>query len=201
VFFAVALAAAAADVLDGRDATVRRSLGVAGDRLEPILGWALFLTTVNLVLQALRNRGGIFGGIVGAIGGVAWNLVSFLVVPILALEGLGASDALARSGQIFRERWGDQVVGQVSISGIFLLFGAIPALALGALGVVSGSRGIMVMLIGLAVVLLIAASVMAAAARAVFSVALYRFAVGRGRILPFSEGDLSRAVAPRSRLL
>ncbi|MGL6279286.1 MAG: hypothetical protein ACRC50_06985, partial [Gaiella sp.] len=42
-FFAVALAAAAADVLDGRDATVGGALGVAWACLPAIAGWAAVL--------------------------------------------------------------------------------------------------------------------------------------------------------------
>lgn len=201
VFFAVALAVAGADVLDGRDATVGRSLSVASGRLGPILGWALILTTVNIVLQAIRERAGILGQIVAGLGGVAWGLVTFLVIPIVALEGLSARDALTRSGQIFRERWGDQIVGQVSISGVFFVCGFLPAIGLGALGLASGSTGLAVALIAIAAVVVIVTAILAAAARAVFSVALYRFATGAGSRGPFSDGALQQAVRPRRRLL
>ena len=62
-YFAVALAAASADVLDGRDATVRGGMAVASRLTGPIAGWALVLTTVNLILQALRERAGILGNL------------------------------------------------------------------------------------------------------------------------------------------
>ena len=50
-YFAVALAAAAADVLDGRDGTVRGWMAAASRVTGSIAGWALVLTTVNLALQ------------------------------------------------------------------------------------------------------------------------------------------------------
>ena len=56
-YFSVALAAASAEVLDGRDATVGGGTAVASQRLGAIAGWALVLTTVNLVIQALRRAG------------------------------------------------------------------------------------------------------------------------------------------------
>jgi len=199
VFFAVALATAAADVLDGRDATVGRSLSVASGKLGPILGWALILTTVNIVLQVITERAGLVGAIAGRFLGVAWSLATFLVVPIVALEGLGAGDALKRSGGIFRQRWGSQIVGQVSISGLFFICGVIPGIALGALGVASGSRGLAIGMVAAGAVVVIASMILAAAARAVFSVALYRFATGAGAPAPFSGNDLEQVVRQRRR--
>lgn len=70
-YFAVALAAAAAEVLDGRDATVRGGMAVASRMTGPIAGWTLVLTTVNLVLQALRERTGILGNLLLGAASVA----------------------------------------------------------------------------------------------------------------------------------
>lgn len=197
VFFGVALAAAAADVLDGKDATVGKSVAVARTRLRAILGWALVLLTVNLVLQMLRERGGLIGQIIAGIGGVAWGLVTFLVVPILALEGLGPRAALSRSGGLFRERWGEQVVGTASITAVFFVVGFLPAAALAAIGIHSGRAVVAVPLVAIAVVIGIGAIVLGAAARSVFSVALYRFAAGSGSTGPFSTGDLQQSVSSR----
>jgi hypothetical protein len=196
-YFAVALAAASADVLDGRDATVRRSTAVASGVLGPIAGWALVLTTVNLVLQVLRERAGILGNILLGAATVAWGLATFLVVPILALEGLGPRAALERSASLFRQRWGEQLVGTASIGLLFALLGTVPALLLAFLGLASGSTVVAVSLIVVAVIVAVAAAVLGSAARAVFAVALYRYASGSGATGPFTTYDLERAVARR----
>jgi len=197
-YFAVALAAASADVLDGRDATVRRGLSVASRNVGAILGWALVLTTVNLVIQALRERAGFLGNLVLGAVAVAWGLATFLVVPLIALEGLGPLDALRRSGTLFREKWGEQLVGTASIGLLFALLGIVPAFVLGFLGLASGSTVVAVILIVAAVLVVVAASVLGSAARSVFSVALYRYAAGLGATGPFTESDLESAVARRT---
>ena len=193
-YFAVALAAAAADVLDGRDATVRGGIAVAGRNVGAILGWALVLTTVNLVLQALRERAGLLGTLLLGAAAVAWGLATLLVVPILALEGLGPLAALQRSTSLFREKWGEQLAGTASIGLIFTLLGVVPAALLGLLGMASGSTALAIVLIGLAVLIAVAAGVLGSAARAVFAVALYRYAAGTGATGPFTRHDLDRAV-------
>jgi len=194
-YFAVALAVAAADVLDGRDATVGGGTAVASQRLGAIAGWALVLTTVNLVIQLLRSRAGILGSLLLGAATVAWGLATFLVVPIVALEGLGPLAALERSTSLFRQKWGEQLVGTASIGVLFALLGTLPAVALVFLGFASGSETLAVSLIVVGVLLAVAAGVLGSAARAVFSVALYRYASGRGPTGPFTEQDLETAVA------
>ena len=136
-YFAVALAAAASEVLDGRDATVRGGMAVASRCVGAILGWALLLTTVNLVLQALRDRAGLLGNLLLGAAAVAWGLATLLVVPILALEGLGPLAALSRSTALFREKWGEQLAGAASIGVLFTVLGVVPAAVLMALGFAS----------------------------------------------------------------
>jgi Family of unknown function (DUF6159) len=139
-YFAVALAAAAAEVLDGRDATVRGGMAVASRCVGAILGWALVLTTVNLVLQALRDRAGLLGNLLLGAAAVGWGLATLLVVPILALEGLGPFAALTRSTALFREKWGEQLAGAASIGVLFTVLGVVPAVVLMSLGFASGSN-------------------------------------------------------------
>lgn len=194
-YFAVAVAAAAAEVLDGRDATVRSGLAISAQRVGPIAGWALVLTTVNLLLQALRERTGPLGAILLGAASVAWGLATFLVVPIVALEGLGPLSALERSTSLFRQRWGEQLVGTASIGLLFALLGIVPAAVLVALGIGSGSEELTIALLVVAVVIVAASSVLGSAARAVFSVALYRYASGVGGTGPFTTAELESAVA------
>jgi hypothetical protein len=196
-YFAVALAAAAADVLDGRDATVRGGMAVASRLTGPIAGWALVLTTVNLVLQVLRERAGILGSLLLGAASVAWSLATLLVVPILALEGLGPLQALDRSSSLFRATWGEQLVGTASIGILFAVFGTVPAIALVFLGLASGSTAVAVACVVVGILVAVAAGVLGSAARSVFAVALYRYAAGAGPTGPFTTADLERAVARR----
>lgn len=197
-YFAVALAAAAAHVLDGRDATVRGGTAVASQHLGAIAGWALVLTTVNLVLQALRGRAGILGSVLLGAAAVAWSVATFLVVPVVALEGLGPLAALERSSSLFRQRWGEQLVGTASIGALFAVLGTLPAIVLVFAGLASGSTVLGLTLVVVGVVLAVIAGILGSAARGVFAVALYRYASGSGGTGPFTEAELATAVARRA---
>ncbi|MGE0027314.1 MAG: DUF6159 family protein [Thermoleophilia bacterium] len=197
VFFNVALAAAAAQVLDGHDATVASGVAVAKTRLPAISGWAGMVASVNVVIRALQERTGPLGDLL--LGGIAiaWNLVTFLAIPVIALEGLGPIDTLKRSASIFRERWGEQVTGQVSIGAVIALASVIPAALLVAIGVLIGGTVAIGIFVGLAVIIVVVAGILSTALTQIFAVALYRYATGRGATGAFTEATLANAIGPR----
>ena len=58
---------------------------------------------------------------------MAWSLVTFLAVPVIAIEGTGPFETLKRSASLFRERWGQQITGNIAIGGAVFLLGVLPA--------------------------------------------------------------------------
>ncbi len=47
-----------------------------------LFGYALIAATVGMILKAIEERAGFIGRIVIALIGAAWNVATFLVVPI-----------------------------------------------------------------------------------------------------------------------
>ena len=70
-----------------------------------IAAWAIVSVVVSLALSVLRDRAGALGNVTASIGGAMWSLVTFLVVPVLAFEGIGPIAAMKRSASLFRQRW------------------------------------------------------------------------------------------------
>lgn len=173
----------------GRDEQRKRGGGIR----VVILGWALVLTTVNLAIQLLR-RGGLVGEILSGVADVAWSVATFLVIPILALEGLGPIDAIKRSAALFRQRWGEQLVGRAWIGGIFFLAGILPAVLLVILGVATGSKAIGIALVVIGVIIGVAGIVLGQTVSSVFAVVLYRYAAGEGGMGPFFPEELHSVV-------
>ena len=125
--------------------------------------------------------------------------MTFLVVPVIALEGPGPVAALKRSGSLFRQKWGQQVTGIVAIGGLVALCTVLPAIALGALGIAAFSGGGAaagggVALIVVAAVLLIAGAIVSSALRGIFGVVLFRFTSNGEVVGGFQTADLESAV-------
>ena len=88
----------------------------------------------------------------------------------------------------------DLLAGAASIGVLFTVLGVVPAAVLMALGFASGSNVVAIALLVVAVLVAVVAGVLGSAARAVFAVALYRYAAGAGATGPFAERDLEGAV-------
>jgi Family of unknown function (DUF6159) len=176
VFFNAALVHAADRHLAGEPVPLGDALKAAGARSYVLLPWALVSATVSIVLRALEERFGIVGQIVGAVAGLAWSVVTFLVLPILVIEGIGPIAAVKRSGELFKRTWGENLMTNAGIglvSFLAMLAGAIP---LALLIVVGGPVGV----VGIAALVLwvILVSLVSATLTGILQVALYRFATG-----------------------
>lgn len=195
-YFSVGLAAAANQIFGGKDATVADGLAVARSRFPEICGWAALSTAVGLVIGLLENQGGIFGQIAARLVGLAWALVTFMAVPVLAIEGTGPFQTLKRSGAIFKEKWGQQITGNIAIGGAVTLIGVLPAALLIAAGFLlwptSGAVAVVLILIG--AVIMCVAVLISKALSGVFGVALYRYAVDGEAVGGFTQDELESAV-------
>jgi hypothetical protein len=135
MFFNTALAGAALKRLRGGEATMADGWAVAGRNASAILGYSLISATVGVLLYVISEKFEFVGRIVASLLGAAWSIVTFLVVPVIAAEGIGPVDAIKRSGALLRQTWGEQIIGGVGVGAFtfVLLLGALVPLGLGML--------------------------------------------------------------------
>ena len=176
-------------------------MAAARGKIPAIAGWAALSALVGTAFAALRQGGSLGEVIIGSLGAAAWGLITFLAVPVIAIEGLGPIATLKRSARLFKERWAGQVTGNIAIGGIVAIAGVLPAILLigvgaylwisddGAGGLAAGGALIIVGAALLAVSMLIVQAM-----RGVFGVALYRFASNGEVTTGFTQADLESAV-------
>jgi len=194
-YFSVGLAAAANMVFQGQQATVADGLAVSRSRFSQIAGWAAVSATIGIALSALENQGAI-GQIAGRLLAVGWSLITFLAVPVIALEGTGPFETLKRSASLFRSRWGAQVTGNIAIGGAVFLFGVLPSGLLIFAGFLiwasasfAGALLLVIGVIGLAISMLVSSAL-----SNIFGVALYRYALDGEALGGFTAEELESAV-------
>lgn len=175
VFFNGALVGAAHDRMTGGDPTVSSAISTATSRLGGLVPWALITATVGLILQAIRERSGALGNIVTSIAGAAWEVVTFLVIPSIIIDNLGAVEGVKRSGQLLKTTWGENIAARVGF-GLVGFVAALPLLLIVGLLVASGSTVLTVVGIAIAVVGFALISVVMTALNAIFQTALYMYA-------------------------
>jgi hypothetical protein len=178
IFFNAALISQADVALrgDGGVPGVGAGLAAAGRRWPALLGWAGVTATVSLVLRTLEERLGFLGQIVGSLVGMAWRVTTFLVLPVVLLEGTGVRDGVKRSVELFRRTWGENVAGTAGIGLVgFLLTLAGYAVFLGA-GFLLGGTATVFVCVGLAIVWTLLVAVFVTTLSGIYQTALYRYA-------------------------
>jgi hypothetical protein len=175
IFFQAAVVAGATERMRGGDPTVGSALGAAARRLGAILMWAVVAATVGVAIRAVQDRLGFIGKILAGLFGVAWSLATFFVVPVLVLEERSIPDSFRRSVSVFRQTWGETVVGGTTLgaAGVCAWFTLIAIT--GLLAMVIGVAAVAVFALG-AVFLMIFFS----ALQGVYVASLYRFATDGG---------------------
>ncbi len=178
VYFQAALVVIVNAMMEGRAVSLGDALRTATSRLPQILLWAVIAATVGTVLRMLGERG-VAGAVVRLIGGLAWAVASFFVVPILVVEQVSPFDALRRSTSLISHTWGKALragirFGLVQV-GVLL---AIAACFIAGVMLWSVSAALGALVLVASVVATIAASVVFATLAQTLNTVLYRYAAG-----------------------
>ncbi|NBC17800.1 MAG: hypothetical protein GVY18_10850 [Bacteroidetes bacterium] len=190
-FFNVALIGTAVLHMIGQPVTVGEGFRIAGRRVPQIAGWAVMQAAVGVLLQVLEDRSGSKGGrMIADLAGVAWSIVTFMVVPVLVVEHRGPVDALKESAKILKETWGRQLAGNMSFAAvegvlIFVLGGAVVLL-----GVLIGGMAAIVTSLVVAGILAVMILIVVTALRSIFQGALYLYARHGRHISAFTRREL-----------
>jgi hypothetical protein len=179
IFANSALVGAAMIRLDGGDPTVSDGFRIATRHVGNILGYAVISATVGIILRAISERGGIIGQIVTSLVGFAWGVATFLVVPVLVVEGVGPMEGVKRSANLLKHTWGEQIVGNFGIGSVFgLLFFLLIFVGVGAIALVAatGSVALIVTMALLVVAAIMLLAMVNGALSGIYTAAVYRYA-------------------------
>jgi hypothetical protein len=188
IFFQAAVVAGATERLRGGDPTIASALSAAARRAVPILMWAVIAATVGVVIRMIHERLGFVGRIVTAFAGAAWSLATFFVVPVLVLEDRSVRESFTRSVRVFRQAWGETVVGGTTL-GAASMCASLTLIAFAGLAAwVAGPVALGVLAVGA-----VCLSVFFSALHGIYVASLYRYAT-EGQVPP----GLDRALLDRA---
>ena len=199
LFFNAAVVAGANERLAGGDPTMASALRAASRKAGKLFLWSIVVATVNVLLQAVRERSGAVGQIMASIAGTAWNLATYFMVPILVFEDKGVGASLRRSGGLFKQTWGETVLGQGGLGLAGLVLGiAAAGIGLLAIFLLSG-LGLAGLAAGIAILVVAVVGVIALTSvlEGVYKAALYRYATTQQVAPGFTAEQVGGAFVPK----
>lgn len=196
VIAGAALVASIDEELAGRNSHVGYGFGKAFGKLGPLFVWSIVRAVVTAILGLLRGRGNgaaaIVTTLIASAGAAAWSIITFFVTPHIMFDNDNAIDAIKKSAALVKAKWGTQLIGGVRIGlGVALILIPAIVLILGGTWLLSmvPSLGVAAILIG--ALLFLFGLLVGSALRAIFSVALYRFAQDESAIGDFTTAELA----------
>lgn len=195
VFFNSALVGCANMRLAGGDPKVRDGLRIAFQHIGKILAWAFVAATVGTVLEVIRNKGNkLVGRLIAGGLGLAWTLITYLIIPVIILEDRTTYESIQRSAELFRKRWGEQIAGNIGFGLLnFLLL--IPAIMIGL--VLYKLNPVLAIIFAVWYVIILAT--ITSAVKGIFTVVLYRYASAGNVPEGFSARDIDSIFGERKR--
>jgi len=195
-FFQAALISGARERLTGGDPTIGSAIGAAMSRIGLIIPWALFNFTVGMLLRAIDERAGVLGRFVVGLLSMAWNVITFLTVPIIVFEELGPFSAFRRSTELLRNTWGENLAAQIGL-GLIGFIAVLPGLIVGGLLVATGTIAAVAVGVVILVMWIAAVMVVMTALTAVYQTALYEYATTGVVPQAFNSAGLDQAFDAR----
>lgn len=192
IFFNTGLIACVQIRLSGGDPRFGDGMQYAVGNLGKIAGWALISATVGLILQTIRERAGLLGRIASGLFGMAWNLITFFVIPVMIFQQAGVIDSIKQSASLFKRTWGENVVLRFSLGLIMFLAGLVGAVPV-ALAVMTKSVAVIVAVGAVVLLYWFALGIIGAALNGIFATALYNYAMTGTVPAAFSPSVISAA--------
>lgn len=194
-FFTAGLTYSVREAFAGREPSVRSGLAAAWEKRAPLFVWAVASAILGMVHRAMERQDNPVSRLAAGLFGVAWSILTYFIIPVTVFEDVDAWKMFRRSGETFRETWGETAgagfgVGVVTIA--FTLVGL--AIAVGVL-VVFGST-----LVGVAgglvlvVLVVFGAYLLGTTLGGIAKVALYQYATEGIQPTQFDDVDFSETV-------
>lgn len=200
-FFNASLISCALARFNGEESGAAAGMSAALKRWPQILGWAAVNATVGVVIQMLKERVGWLGQLVLGLAGVAWNIATFFVVPVLVVEGVGPFKAVGRSFDVLKKTWGESLIAQVGVGlvmGLATLGTLAATIAAGiGLGVVTDSVAVAAVVIGAGILLTLTVALVGSTLKTILVAACYRMATTGTVPEGFEGSTLKGMFAPK----
>ena len=114
IYFEAAIISSAMIRFSGKNPTFGEGLAGPSKRVHALFIWAIINAVIAVILNILQNLGrrGGRGTQIGvdmarSLFGMAWNLLTFFVIPLIVLEKESPFASISRSKDLFKKTWGE----------------------------------------------------------------------------------------------
>lgn len=188
VFFTAALVSESRNVFDGAEPDLKRGMAAAWAVRRKLLAWALISATVGVILNAIESSSDSpVAQVLAVVVGVAWTVMTFFVIPTAVLDrDSTVKDMFTRSGSIFKDQWGETIIG---FGGVRLIDAAFSLVGVGLGALVYTNTGNVIAAALVAIPFIVAGALLSQTVRGIVKTSLYVYAREGKRPSQFDDQD------------
>lgn len=194
-FFTAGLTYSVREALAGREPSLRSGMAAAWAKRRPLFVWAVVSAVVGVLLRVLERQDNLVSRIVAGIVGVAWSILTYFIIPVIVFEDVSPTAMFRRSGETFRETWGETAGAGFGVGVVTVLFTVVGlAVAVGLLlafgSTLVGAVGGLVLM----VLVVFGAYLLGTTLSGIAKVALYQYATEGVQPAQFDDVDFRETV-------
>ncbi len=144
-------------------------------RRKAIYLWATINATAGIILRQITERSRILGKIIATLVGVAWNILTYFMLPIIVLEELDIKQSAKKSTAIIKETWGEAFLTNIGVGLAMSAFVFIGIIVFAGL-MLTGSPIIMIAAGVLLSIYIIGIAIVSSILNTIVKVMIYRYA-------------------------
>ena len=100
--------------LENNDITLSAAINHSLEKSKIILQWAIVNVTIGIILDLFKNKNnrlvaGILSGL-ASLAGLAWNVATFFIFPVIAFENLGIFASIKHSAITMKKTFGESAI-------------------------------------------------------------------------------------------
>jgi len=114
-FFNSALIKCVLDRLEGKPLSLSSGFQSAWNHKKQLFIWSLISASIGVILNFIGNKTKLAGKISVILFGIAWNVITYFMLPVLVFEDNGIKQGINRSAHIFRNIYGEEILGNLEI--------------------------------------------------------------------------------------
>lgn len=194
--FTAGLVYSVREAFEGTEPSLRSGLTAAWEKRRLLFAWALASAIVGVLLRALERQRGLPAQIATSLFGVAWGILTYFIIPVILFEDVDVRSMFRRSGQTFKETWGETAGAGFGVGIVTALF-IVAGLLLAVVGFIflSGSVVGFIGTLLFAVLVVFAAVLFGQTLGAIARTALYVYATEGIQPSEFDDVDFASTVS------
>jgi len=154
-FFSSGLVYCATERFRGNHASIIDGLRRSWGSKNVIIKYGLLSALVGVILKIIERKFKNAGKIVSTLGGLAWNIATFFVVPVIMYSGdQSLRQVVKDSGLTFKTLWGETASARLGLEFVLIVYLIILSIPFGLLFVILPSMALPIAVVFISIILL-----------------------------------------------